>query len=379
MTIRSLFQPSLKSVNLDGSINTERKSIPIMPTVFVIPRSLCSFTRSKLPAASNKGIQAAKLQASRNQRYTNPHIRVEPDGKGASSASIWSWDSSFLTDDNKKLSDLICIPETLARVPGKDGVRLVRCAQGLEGEIWQEGTLTASRWWRDLPSQQDWRLFLRAGKLRDHDTSQAVPDPVSVPWRDDLPVVDNTPEHLSLTFSPVRIMIAATAILAFFASVQLSQQFLFNNRIETIKEKLEVVSRENRDAYRTRAEALAALNIVNNKSNLDDPLELLRVIVTLTETIPTSTAELANITIAEQRMEARFRVQETPDITQIVSELEQSPIFTDVFIESPNRNSFSINASVTASLIDSNISSDGSGNTAGNIAGTTNNAPSPEQ
>lgn len=70
-------------------------------------------------------------------------------------------------------------PEGLLHAAGTDGLRLVRCIEGVEGQCWAAGQLRASRWWRDEPSDTDWQAFCRAVQQPD----VALPAAEELPWQ----------------------------------------------------------------------------------------------------------------------------------------------------------------------------------------------------
>ena len=70
-------------------------------------------------------------------------------------------------------------PEGLLHAAGTDGLRLVRCIEGVEGQCWAAGHLRASRWWRDEPSDTDWQAFCRAVQQPD----VALPAAEELPWQ----------------------------------------------------------------------------------------------------------------------------------------------------------------------------------------------------
>jgi len=168
MSIHAYLQPALKTISVDGEIATVRKAsgvlAPILSNLFILSRGRCGFTRIKLASNNRSGLQAAKFQAARNKRFTQTKVRIEHDNKISLSAGVWSWDSAKTVSDGTDLTKVRVLPETLARKPLDKGARLVRCIDGVEGEIWQDATLLASRWWPKVPALREWQLFLRAGK-----------------------------------------------------------------------------------------------------------------------------------------------------------------------------------------------------------------------
>lgn len=70
------------------------------------------------------------------------------------------------------------IPETLLRKPDEDGVHLIACIEGVEGQVWREGLLRSSRWWPSMPSAEEWALFLHASAC----AAAPLPEPARLPW-----------------------------------------------------------------------------------------------------------------------------------------------------------------------------------------------------
>lgn len=94
------------------------------------------------------------------------------------SVAVWVWDSELqqqmMTEVGVKQARNF--PETLLRpLPSEDGNYLLNCLDGVEGQIWQQGKLSASRWWTTVPSLREWNLFLRAHSLA---TVEQLPAPV---------------------------------------------------------------------------------------------------------------------------------------------------------------------------------------------------------
>lgn len=54
------------------------------------------------------------------------------------------------------------LPEVCLRAPLQDGLRLLQCIEGFEGQFWADGRLRASQWWPALPEPVDWISFVRA-------------------------------------------------------------------------------------------------------------------------------------------------------------------------------------------------------------------------
>lgn len=68
----------------------------------------------------------------------------------------------------------LLLPESLCHAPRDDGLHLLHCLEGMEGQSWQNGVLLASRWWAAAPSLDEWQSFARQSR-------QSAAAPMGVP------------------------------------------------------------------------------------------------------------------------------------------------------------------------------------------------------
>ncbi len=108
-------------------------------------------------------------------------LDIAEDGAGA-----WIWDServeAVLRESGLDLSRLRVFPETALRRPAVDEIRLVRCLDGVEGQVWRRKELAASRWWAEPPLEIEWSRFQRASGV---EPSELIAVPPAVPANDD--------------------------------------------------------------------------------------------------------------------------------------------------------------------------------------------------
>jgi hypothetical protein len=94
---------------------------------------------------------------------------------------VLAWDrasvASDLTAAGLDAERCHLVPESVLRAPGDEGVRLLRCVEGVEGQVWRDGWLRASRWWPEAPGPAEWQLFLHASASE----PSACPAPVELP------------------------------------------------------------------------------------------------------------------------------------------------------------------------------------------------------
>lgn len=73
-------------------------------------------------------------------------------------------------------------PEPLFQPPpAADGLRLVACSEGVDGQYWQDGLLRASRWWPQAPTTAEWQNFQRGARVADDHRQASPPAIVNLP------------------------------------------------------------------------------------------------------------------------------------------------------------------------------------------------------
>lgn len=79
-------------------------------------------------------------------------------------ALVWLWDAARLKAlmAEAGVKTARAMPESVLHPPLTEGLRLVRCLDGVEGQHWREGILRDSHWWPDSPTGLDWRRFQRS-------------------------------------------------------------------------------------------------------------------------------------------------------------------------------------------------------------------------
>ncbi|MEL6379801.1 MAG: hypothetical protein AAFR69_03025 [Pseudomonadota bacterium] len=343
---RLSFQPTLKLVREDGATQTVRPGGALAPVLYLVARRHCNFSRIRLAAANKSGLEAARLKARQQQRFANTRMRIEQDSSDPRDAGLWAWSGTLKIDPDTPVATRRCLPESLAREPMDEGSRLVQCDDGVEGEIWQDGVLTASRWWPQTPAPREWQLFLRAGKQLASGATSETPAPEHVAWRSDLPLLDRDPDNLAISFAPPKIAGLAAGVLGLLLAFQLGAAATYSVRIQHGQQRLAEAVQENREGYRLRAAALGNQSRIETARGLDNPALILHVVNAITQSITEDVGDIVSININDTGIEVLTRVDEAPDFTALASALETSPYLEDVFLESTNDAFFTTKAKV---------------------------------
>ena len=105
--------------------------------------------------------------------FPDPEFGVTWSGNHA---SVWYWSRAMALEliGGQWPRRIECAPEALyLGAPEADSQQLLQLSAGVESRLWKEGRLTASRWWPQPPSPQEWAVFLRS--------AGCAPDPNGVP------------------------------------------------------------------------------------------------------------------------------------------------------------------------------------------------------
>jgi len=132
---------------------------------WVVSRGLCHyrlFELTEIPMARRTQVLPMKIkQWSPFVNYGS--YQVWQGGK----VQVWIWDQAvqrqLVADTGLKKATIL--PETLLRTRTSEGVQLIECLDGVEGQIWKAGLLIGSRWWEHSPNAIDWDQFQRAHGL----------------------------------------------------------------------------------------------------------------------------------------------------------------------------------------------------------------------
>jgi hypothetical protein len=155
----------------------------------VIGRDLCSFvsivqTGNADRVARRRQAELEALRISQAERLGR-YIVSWPDSVG-----VWVWDEDAIDRELERaecedLVGLSRVPEPLMLAPEMTGagVRIIRCQNGQEAQVWRDGALISSRWWAHPPSSTDWKAFAAAASLPVDPPGVLAPLPLARPWR----------------------------------------------------------------------------------------------------------------------------------------------------------------------------------------------------
>ncbi len=347
MELPSLFSQRLIALYSDGSTQIVRPGGLIQTDVLVVSRAQCSFKRISLPNGSRNAVRAALLQAKR-EASSDAHIsQIEQDPSNRKMAGLWTWTTPQAPLDNT-VHPARSIPETLARQPMQTGLRLVQCLEGVEGQVWEEGALVASRWWPDNPRQGQWVTFLRSARIKTDEQGAALPPVVEVPWRANLPLRQSAIDALQTFATPARLLVGFGLIFAAMFMYSGAQYIRYTQTLKELQAQIlarkEVVS----DVLTQRNKAIENLRAIDKMANIGVPTALLSGLVGVLEKVQGKQMRIVKVSLSDNQLQVNIKGE--PDLggADLVKALESDPALEHVSVNFKPNKVLEISTSLTA-------------------------------
>jgi len=189
-------------------------------------------------------------------------------------ACVYAWDddavAAAIVASDQDVARCTVWPETFFRPPLADGVRLAQMLDGVEGQIWRDGLLTATRWWPSSPTQHEWAIFLRAAGADLTRASLNIPpatqsELLPQPWTTvSAPITD-----LWSLFQNERAAAVAAAVVAVPFLYYLSQAAVLMMATMRVESSIADMAAANQSIRSDRAAAFTNLNSVESYLGLE--------------------------------------------------------------------------------------------------------------
>ncbi|PHR93586.1 MAG: hypothetical protein COA69_02810 [Robiginitomaculum sp.] len=310
-----------------------------------MPRGQCSFRRVDLKSTGRNAILAARLRAYKEVLPHEDKVRVVKDQTGLG-AGVWSYGSTPTQRDPDAIG--ASLPESLARQPLDNGVRLVSCFEGVEGQVWAGRSLVASRWWSSDPSARQWQTFLRAAPLESEletlTGDMPQPKPEQVPFRSDLPLFEIDAERAVILFSPKKIALAGSFVGACIFLYLGTQYVRHTATLVGAARKMEHMSEATAQILSQRRRALANMSTARRSDVLGDVGRVLNGLDSLSQTLAGQGFVLRSVQVRDGEFEARIIGDTSLNGPGFVEKLEASVALQQVNVTPENNSVLHIRA-----------------------------------
>ena len=293
----------------------------------IISRALCHFEPAAAPRARSdfRALQAVELAKTARTPYRNPAYHLD---WGEGSVGVWSWPAD-LTDKLDGFEGRAA-PETVLKDRG-DGPRLVRCLDGFEGQVFENGELVASRWWPLQPDETQWRSFVRGAR---GDIDAGSPAPITLDM-----AAAARPAPLLQRLDGLRRSgwrdIAALAVVAFLAPglFLAGQAVHLCLQARSLSSELEVLREDAAELSAARSAAQQSIATLQTYSAAIDTPHPAFLLAEFIDVITQFEADLSEFEVRDGRLTAAISTPSGFQPAPLVQALENGTLFSELRIE----------------------------------------------
>ena len=267
----------------------------------------------------------------------------------ANSAIICAWDreatKALMLESGANATQMRVVPESALRrfetsdlanaESTKDSAALYRAEDGFVGIVYGSGRIVAEQWWPELPTDSNWRNFLRSTGQQETADSVA-PSAISAAWLKE-PVGYLADQANDSTSQRELLVVLALAFLLSIPTVWYANEVrqLFSLKRDAVQ-RLAATEKDLDVALNAREQALSEQQRATQLLELfgqPDPLQLLLLVANLLNQNATAGAlQLGEWDLRPQQL--KFTIVATsgvpPAATSLVKALELEPSFRDV-------------------------------------------------
>ncbi|MBB4212083.1 hypothetical protein EV659_10857 [Rhodothalassium salexigens DSM 2132] len=326
---RRFFRPSVSALIGDGRLDLVEAGGWFGRRLVVLPRARCQFQFIPGDHRSARARQALRLKLHYRAPFETLGLHMAPDASGT---AVWTWDQAAVDaalgragegEGDATGADLI--PESALMASGRDatGARLVRCLDGVEGQVWRDGALRVSRWWRALPTPGDWQAFLKAAGVG-FEAGQPVPPPETPAWRAQ-PIVDGPVRDWAPALVRARALSLAAIVLAAPVTYQSVQWGHAAWRAAEAERALAARREAARPLLAARRDSLAALRAIETQAALGDEALLVRSLLEAVQALDAFRFHIQRVAYADGRVTLwieDFGRQDGAALVQTLEELD---------------------------------------------------------
>lgn len=298
---------------------------------WVLSRPLCAFRVFRLPDAergSLKDFVALKVREWAPYAEVGFHLHLTQD-----SARVWAWDGARVRDGMLTMGTnpgrLAVRPEGALHAKAADGLRLVSCLEGVEGQFWSKGELQASRWWPETPSRAQWLDFQRASGVVVDSLANApsAEDPVwrGRPWTNSGPSLGfNVERHGRGAFiAGIGVLLAAYGYLGGSLAHEAAS-------LSAIEEQLRIAEQRAAPVIAERNRALVNHEFVSGFEKMNPYPPQLAVFARVAEKLPGNGSRITAWSYQDGELQFTIVSPVAPDILFYVKTYSSVEGFTDV-------------------------------------------------
>lgn len=247
-------------------------------------------------------------------------------------ASVLAWDREaverVISDQGYQPGQCEIVPEIFMREPISNGIRLIQNDDGVEGQVWKDQFLTASRWWSSTPNAQEWNLFVRSAGQIAPGGDLTAPNPMSPSWLE-------TPWNkgivhrnlLTQALTNKAFIAAGVAVLGLPCSFFLASWLTYAVKTESIESQISRIEIEGRTVRQERSRAISAIEQAEVLSSLRRFPRQIEIISRTHSLLRPYSIEIAGWDYDEGVLEFGLQSEDDMDATQYIPLFEDNSLF----------------------------------------------------
>lgn len=317
---------------LQGTEKTDKPQNRLGALQWVLMRPMYRFQTFDLTQVPAKNrAQALRLELAQWTPFVSTDYYVGWHGQ---QALVWGWDADkvkqAILSQGLKPQRVLILPESVLQTPIENGLTLSLCHEGYEGQLWRERHLERSRWWPQLPTQEEWLMFQRDAAIPPEEQQSLPPAPRMSPLNDQ-PWVKETGSVCSQEMQLERLVIALGILLLLTPTfwygfslykMQRSAAQLHNQQTQ--------LQREAKPVMQARSQALDSLARINALRSLAPYPEQLTLMAKIAEALPHDKSYIKDWDFQQGQLKIIINSPDDISTTLLIGALQQAGPFRDV-------------------------------------------------
>lgn len=304
--------------------------------IWLLSRALVTHKYIVFPeeVKGSKRFKLVTLQARTHSPYAQMRSYMHWTQKGV---SVWMWDHKAVQRKIKRAElnerEFTFVPETVFVSPLENGTRLVECHEGVDGQIWKDGQIIASRWWPESPPASEWAIFLRGAGPEAQVFDQALPQLTPLEnvktesWAHTRPIAGGF--SLETLYSNDALAVLAL-ILLLPMGYYMGQIFHAWSSISGMQREIEAMGTDTEKVELEKKAAENNLKKVNTIIALNPYLHPLTVLKKVIGSLAEKSVVLSEFKVTGDLVTLLLQGDEELDATAIVTMLDKVPEFENV-------------------------------------------------
>lgn len=317
---------------LHSTEKTETPQIRFGALQWVLTRPMYRFQTFDLTQVPPKNrTQALQLELAQWTPFANSDYYVGWHGQ---QALVWGWDADkvkqAIVAQGLKPQRVRILPESALQTPLQDGLCLTRCHEGFEGQLWHEGKLEKSRWWAQLPAQDEWLMFQRDAGILPGEQQSQPPAPRATllnfqPWVNEAGSAGGQEMQLERLGIALGILLLLLPTFWFGFGLYKAQR-----GTAQLQDQLAQLQREAEPIMQARRQSLDYLARINALRALAPYPSQLSLMAKIAEVLPKDNASLKDWNFQQGQLKVTVVSKSDLSSTTLIGALQQTGIFNDV-------------------------------------------------